>query len=107
LGRSSDSTADESSDRLIESDIERESDPEGGTLRRFLHPLLAASKSKPVPGDGGFWDILRKDGLANSTGWLEIDLFGYARLLIKRLMDGTEVKELQEIVNKCDFSYLK
>jgi hypothetical protein len=62
--------------------------------------------SQPVPGNGGFWDVLRKDGLANSTGWLEIDLFGYARLLIKRLIDGTEVKALEEIVNRCELFYL-
>jgi hypothetical protein len=56
-----------------------------------------------VEDDRGFWDVLRKDGLANSTGWLEIDLFGYARLLTERLLAGKEAKELEEIVSKCEF----
>jgi hypothetical protein len=105
-GRPSISTGDEASARPNEADTERETAPEGGKLRRFLHPLLAAWRSQPVPGEEGFWNELREDGLANSTGWLEIDLWGYARLLIKRLLAGKEVKELEEIVNKCELFYL-
>ncbi|RXW16523.1 hypothetical protein EST38_g9336 [Candolleomyces aberdarensis] len=87
-----------------ESGVERGSD-QGGSLRRLLHQVYPARTTR-APGirDTAFWDQLRKDGLANSEGWLEIDLVEYARLLLKRLVDSREVdgaqRALEEIVTK-------
>ncbi|KAJ2936532.1 hypothetical protein H1R20_g558, partial [Candolleomyces eurysporus] len=55
----------------------------------------------PVNEPEPFWDGLRKDGLSNSSGWLEIDIYEYARTVLKRLTNGRAVEgALNEIVTK-------
>ncbi|KAJ2912081.1 hypothetical protein MD484_g8331, partial [Candolleomyces efflorescens] len=63
-------------------------------------PDLARVRSQQLSREDGFWKALRDDGLSNSMGWLEIDLFGYAELLIKRFLAGKEDQEFEEIVKK-------
>ncbi|RXW15241.1 hypothetical protein EST38_g10613 [Candolleomyces aberdarensis] len=55
----------------------------------------------PLNEDEPFWDALRKDGLSNSSGWLEIDIFEYARTVFKRHTNGVGAEDaLKEIVTK-------
>lgn len=55
-------------------------------------------------GEREFWVKLRENGLENSEGWLEIDLPGYAKLLLQRRIDDRGGNEaLSEIVKKCKF----
>lgn len=101
-------------DRALENAPEEAGFPYGGAKRgsrsgfgRFLRPLLQ-TRGPPhsVSGDRAFWDQLRNDGFANSAGWLELDLFGYARVLIKRFLAGAEddgTRALKEIEDKCEF----
>ena len=78
---------------------------QGGLLRRLLSRFQPLGASAPSE-DGKFWQKLRKDGLANSEGWLEIDLFAYARILLKRRREDRVVdNELKEIVEKCKFHW--
>ncbi|TFK20468.1 WD40 repeat-like protein [Coprinopsis marcescibilis] len=44
--------------------------------------------------DKRFWEELRRDGLANTHGWLEIDLFEYARTVMARFVAGADVLTL-------------
>ncbi|RXW16276.1 hypothetical protein EST38_g9574 [Candolleomyces aberdarensis] len=75
-------------------------DPDGGGLFRSLRRLRQTGTPHPGLGDA-FWKDLRLDELTNSNGWLEVDLVDHTRLLLKRLVDGTDVKAaLTELVSK-------
>ncbi|RXW16519.1 hypothetical protein EST38_g9334 [Candolleomyces aberdarensis] len=73
---------------------------DGSRLFRSLLRLRRTGTPRPDLGVA-FWEDLRADKLANSNGWLEVDLVDHTRLLLKRLVDGTEVKAaLTELVSK-------
>ncbi|KAJ2920040.1 hypothetical protein MD484_g253, partial [Candolleomyces efflorescens] len=40
--------------------------------------------------EGSFWNRLRADASANSMGWLELDLVGYVRVLVKKSLAGKD-----------------
>ncbi|KAJ2929848.1 hypothetical protein H1R20_g7248, partial [Candolleomyces eurysporus] len=71
-----------------------------GMLQRLLHQLLQTRTVSPSKvRDRAFWDKLREGGLSNSGGWLEIDIFEYARTVLRRFMEGKEVDDiLKQIV---------
>ncbi|KAJ2924584.1 hypothetical protein H1R20_g12518, partial [Candolleomyces eurysporus] len=75
---------------------------DGGGLFRSLRRLRQTGTPHPEL-ENAFWENLRTDGLANSNGWLEIDLVDYTRLLLKRLVGGADVKvPLTDLVSKYD-----
>ncbi|KAJ2935249.1 hypothetical protein H1R20_g1846, partial [Candolleomyces eurysporus] len=84
----------------IQPEPESGSTEDRGTLHRLLRPFR---RTRTVPlsesREQTFWDDLRKDGLSNSNGWLEIDVFEYAKMVLKRFMEGKEVEDtLKQIV---------
>ncbi|KAJ2925578.1 hypothetical protein H1R20_g11517, partial [Candolleomyces eurysporus] len=87
-------------------DFEIQPEPESGFTedRGMRHRLLRPFRrtrtlSSAESRERRFWDELREDGLSNSKGWLEIDVFEYARTVLKRFMEGKEVEDtLKQII---------
>ncbi|RXW15519.1 hypothetical protein EST38_g10337 [Candolleomyces aberdarensis] len=95
----------DSDDFEIQQEPESGSTEDRGALRRLLRPFCRTRPlSSPESRERTFWDELREDGLSNSHGWLEIDVFEYARTVLKRFMEGKEVEDtLKQIVGDQHF----